>query len=97
MERIISNIHMGNEFNGDSNVYKVGEMINGNLELKSIIYRRDGLQGINNRSESCYLLILVNELNKETVYKVIPAKFVQEATFVEVEEKKGDGVEVERV
>ena len=99
MERIISSISMHNDFNGDSKSYKVGEIVNGNLEVKRIIYKRDGLQSINNRSnnESCYTVVLLNELNKEPVYKVIPSVFVQEITFVEVKEEKSDGVEVERV
>jgi len=99
MERMIKSIHMGNGFNGDGNPtsYTVKEIINGNLEVKLIIYKRDGLQSINNRSGSCYLVILINELNKETIFKVIPAKFVQEITFIEIEEEKDDGVEVERI
>ena len=56
MERVISSIHMGDAFNGDSPIYKVGGMVGGSLEVKVIIYKRDGLQSINNRSnsESCY-------------------------------------------
>lgn len=99
MERVILAINMGNDFNGDSNTYKVEEIVNGNLEVKHIIYKRDGLQSINNRSdkESCYLIVMVNELNKETVYKLIPSTFVQEVTFVEIEKEKDDSVKVERV
>lgn len=99
MERIISSICMDNNFNGTSNIYTVGEIVNNNLEVKHIFYKRDGLQSINNRSsdESCYLVVLVNELNKELIYKLIPAKFVQEVTFVEIEDVKDNGVKVERV
>ena len=99
MERIISSIHMGDTFNGISNIYKVGGVVDGSLEVKGIMYKRDGLQSINNRSasESCYLIALVNELNKEVTYKVIPHVFVQEITFIEIEDKKGEDVKVERV
>jgi len=99
MERVILSIHMGDTFNGTSNIYKVGEIVEGSLEVKNIIYKRDGLQSINNRStnESCYLVVLVNELNKEITYKIIPYIFIQEVTFIEVEAKKDDDVKVERV
>lgn len=99
MERIISAINMDKDFNGGSSTYKIGEIVNGNLEVKHIMYRRDGLQNINNRSssESCYLVVLVNELNKEIIYRLIPSTFVQEITFIEIEKKEDDTIKVERV
>jgi len=98
MERKILSIFMGNLFNGEDSTYKVGNVIEGNLEVVGIVYKRDGLQNINHRSpnESCYLIKLINELNKEAIFKMIPANFVQEVAFAEIEEKE-DIVKVERV
>jgi len=99
MERKILSISMNNAFSGENNTYKVGEHIDGSWEIMYIIYKRDGLQSVNHRtiSESCYLIALVNELNKETIYKLIPTTFVQEVTFIEIKEKESDDVEVKRV
>ena len=99
MERKILSISMSSQFIGEDNMYKVGEQVGGNWETMYIIYKRDGLQSVNNRSlsESCYLIALVNELNKETIYKLIPANFVQEITFAEIEKEEEDNVKVEKV
>ena len=98
MKRKILSISMNSQFTGEDRTYKVGGQIDGSWEIIHIIYKRDGLQDINHRaaSESCYLVILMNELNKETIYKLIPTDFVQEVTFAEIE-KKESNVKVEKV
>ena len=97
MKRKIVAIDMVDSFNGDDSRYEVGKQVNDNLEVTHITFKRDGLQVINHRDESCYLIRLVNELNKEeAVFKMIPAKLVSEVTFIEKEEKEQE-VKVEKV
>jgi len=96
MERKIIAISMTESFSGDSQ-YRLGDQIADDLEIMQITFKRDGLQVINHRDESGYLIKLVNELNKETpVFKLIPARMVQEITFIEEEEKEQE-VKVEKV
>jgi len=96
MERKIIAISMTESFSGDSR-YRLGDQIADDLEIMQITFKRDGLQVINHRDESGYLIKLVNELNKETpVFKLIPARMVQEITFIEEEEKEQE-VKVEKV
>jgi len=96
MERKIIAISMTESFSGDSQ-YRLGDQIADDLEIMQIAFKRDGLQVINHRDESGYLIKLVNELNKETpIFKLIPARMVQEITFIEEEEKEQE-VKVEKV
>ena len=98
MKRKITAISMVDSFTGE-NKYEVGEQTNNGLEVTHIVYRRDGLQDINHRSnsESGYLVRLINELDKETpIFKFIPLTMVEEMTFIEEEEKEEE-VKVQRI
>lgn len=97
MERRIIAIEMMESFRGDDSRYEVGKEVINDLEVTHITFKRDGLQVINHRDESCYLVRLVNDLNKEEpVFKAIPAELVSEVTFIEMEEKEQE-VKVEKV
>lgn len=99
MERKIIAISMARAFNDSlhGGEYRIGDQTDENLEVVQIAFKRDGLQIINHRDESGYLIKLVNELDKETaIFKLIPARMVQEITFIEEEEKEQE-VKVEKV
>lgn len=89
--------------NSGETVYAVDGLIEGHdpeLMVKSILFKRDGLIGVNNGAidEAQYIVTLVNEPSKQLFYISVPERTVHTVSFVEVVEKKDDNeVEVEKV
>jgi len=88
--------------NNGETVYVINEsLITGGAELKveAILFRRDGLASINRgvKNEAHYLVKVVNELDKETFFISVPERTMSTVTFIEVEEKKDNEVEIEKI
>ena len=74
--------------NGLIKEYEVGRSV-GELEVKDIVFRRDGVVGVNPQ-RPLYLVKIKNELTKEIIFKGVPEESVKELTFIEIDEKEED-------